>query len=95
MSAVDIAHDEGARRFVARVGGSEVGHIAYAPRGDALDLMHTEIDPKEQGRGLGSALVRGTLDAVRAEGRRIVPSCPFVAAFLREHREYADLVAER
>lgn len=93
-SEVRVTHDADAGRFVARVGGTEVGHIAYAPRGDLLDLMHTEIDPTEQGRGLGTALVRGALDLARAQSLRVLPSCPFVAAFVRRQPEYRDVVAQ-
>jgi predicted GNAT family acetyltransferase len=41
---------------------------------------------------VGSQLVRGALDDLRARGLRVVPLCPFVAAYLRRHPEDADLV---
>jgi predicted GNAT family acetyltransferase len=46
-----------------------------------------------EGSGVGSALVAGALDDIRSRGLRVVPLCPFVAAFIRRHSEYADLVA--
>ena len=45
------------------------------------------------GRGVGSKLVRGTLDAVRAEGLKVVPRCGFVAAYVARRPEYRDMVA--
>jgi predicted GNAT family acetyltransferase len=69
------------------------GWIQYTRAGDVLTLVHTDVDPAFEGRGLGSVLVAGTLDDVRARGKRIRPLCPFVAAYLRRHPEYADLVA--
>jgi hypothetical protein len=44
-------------------------------------------------RGLGAELVRGALDDVRRNGRTVVPQCWFVAQFIDEHPEYADLLA--
>jgi predicted GNAT family acetyltransferase len=44
---------------------------------------------------VGSRLVRGALDDVRAGGRRIRPLCPFVRAYVDRHPEYADLVEDR
>jgi predicted GNAT family acetyltransferase len=74
--------------------GDEVaGSIRYTRDGEVVTLVHTEIDPAFEGQGLGSALVAGTLDDVRARGKRIRPICPFVVAYLRRHPEYADLVA--
>jgi predicted GNAT family acetyltransferase len=46
------------------------------------------------GKGVGSKLVRGTLDALRAEGQKIVPRCEFVAAHIARHPEYRDVVAD-
>lgn len=43
-------------------------------------------------RGLGTEIVRGAVDDLRARGLKVVPVCPLVAAFIRRHPEYADLV---
>jgi predicted GNAT family acetyltransferase len=56
-------------------------------------LVHTEIDPALEGQGLGDRLVAGALDDLRAHGRKLVPLCPFVRAYLRRHPDQADLVA--
>jgi predicted GNAT family acetyltransferase len=56
-------------------------------------MVHTEIEPAFEGEGFGSALVSGALDDVRARGKRVRPLCPFVAAYVKRHPEYADLVA--
>jgi predicted GNAT family acetyltransferase len=69
------------------------GWIQYTRAGDVVTLVHTDVDPAFEGRGLGSVLVAGTLDDVRSRGKRIRPLCPFVAAYLRRHPEYADLIA--
>ncbi|WP_422739491.1 GNAT family N-acetyltransferase [Micromonospora sp. WMMD729] len=80
-------------RFEILVDDALAGFTAYVPRGqDVLVFTHTEVDPRFQGKGVGSVLIRGTLDQVRARGARVVPQCPFVAAFIDKHPEYADLV---
>jgi predicted GNAT family acetyltransferase len=55
-------------------------------------VAHAEIDPQREGEGLGSELVRGTLDRMRASGRTVIPTCPFTADYIRRHPEYTDLV---
>ncbi|MBL6279420.1 N-acetyltransferase [Micromonospora fiedleri] len=79
-------------RYEILVDDALAGFTAYLPRGEALVFTHTEVDPAFQGMGVGSALMRGTLEQVRAQGQRIVPQCPFMAAFIKRHPEYADLV---
>jgi len=67
--------------------------LTYRNRGDDLDLMHTEVPRALEGRGYAAALATAALDQARREGIRIIPSCPYVKAFLQRHPEYADLVA--
>ena len=72
------------------------GHTAfseYRRTGDVLTIMHTEVPPELNGRGIGSALVRGMLAIVRRDGLKVVPRCPFVRAYIGKHSEYADLLA--
>jgi predicted GNAT family acetyltransferase len=70
------------------------GHVAFANyrrSGDTLLILHTEVPKELEGRGLGSALVRGLLDLIRAQGLKVRPLCPFVASYMDRHPEYADL----
>jgi predicted GNAT family acetyltransferase len=41
---------------------------------------------------LGSLLLAGALDDLRARGLKLVPLCPFVASYIRRHPEQADLI---
>jgi predicted GNAT family acetyltransferase len=83
-------------RFEILVDDALAGFAAYVPRGeDVLVFTHTEVDPGFQGKGVGGALIRAALDQVRARGARVVAQCPFVAAFIDRHPEYADLVVEQ
>jgi predicted GNAT family acetyltransferase len=79
-------------RYELRVDGDLVGWSEYRPAGDSVVVAHTEIDPQRAGEGLGSELVRGTLDHIRASGKTVIPSCPFTAEYIRRHPEYVDLV---
>jgi predicted GNAT family acetyltransferase len=81
------------RRFELRVDGELAGWAEYLPAGDSVVVAHTEIDERREGQGLGSVLVRETLDRIRASGKTVIPTCPFTAAYIRRHPEYVDLVA--
>jgi predicted GNAT family acetyltransferase len=81
-------------RYEVTVDGDLAGFAVYEDRGDGIRVFtHTEVADAYEGRGVGSALARGALDDVRASGRRLVPRCPFIAAFLRRHPQYQNLVA--
>ena len=67
--------------------------LAYERRGDRLDLLHTEVPPEQEGRGIASALVRHALEAARSEHLTVIPSCQYAASYIRSHPEYQELVA--
>jgi len=88
----DLIDNVSAARFEMPVGG----HIAFVTyrRGDAvIALNHAEVPRELEGRGIGSKLVRATLDQVRSEGLKVIPRCSFVAAFISRNAEYQDMLS--
>ena len=81
-------------RYELRVGDARAGFLAYRREPGVLVLVHTDVDPAFEGRGLGARLVAGVLADLRSRGLRLVPLCPFVAAYLRRHPEQRDLVVD-
>lgn len=73
--------------------GKLLGVADYRPMGDKLAFPHTEIVPSRRNHRLGHVLVRGALDDVRRKGAKVVPYCWFVAEFIDDNPEYADLRA--
>jgi predicted GNAT family acetyltransferase len=55
-------------------------------------FYHTEVAQAYEGQGLASMLVRRVIDDAIAAGLVIVPVCPYVAAWLARHPEYATHV---
>jgi predicted GNAT family acetyltransferase len=80
-------------RYEIEEDGEVAGFLMYRIEPGVLELVHTDVDPKWEGKGVGAALVKGALDDVRARGLKVRPYCPFVAAYIRRHPEYEDLVA--
>lgn len=93
-SGITVEEEPAAHRFVVRVDGAEAGGAYYRRVDDRVVFTHTEVDDAYGGRGVGSALARSALDAVRARGERVVPLCPFLAAYLDRHPADADLIDE-
>ena len=60
--------------------------------GDVITFIHTEVPPELGGRGIGSILVQGALDQVRAAGWKVIAECPFVKAWIGKHSEHRDLL---
>jgi predicted GNAT family acetyltransferase len=89
IEVVDVPDDH---RFEIRVDGDLAGFAEYSRMGGRLIFRHTEIRDAYEGRGLGSTLAKGALDAARAGGHPVVPLCPFIASYIERHPDYQDLV---
>ena len=71
------------------------GHIAasyYELAGPVITFVHTEVPPELGGKGIGSRLIKGALDHVRADGLKVIAQCPFVKAYIEKHPDYANLL---
>jgi predicted GNAT family acetyltransferase len=90
---VELLKNDAASRYEIHLDGRRVGLADYYRRDDVVVIPHTETLPELGGRGLASRLVRFGLDDIRAQGLRVAPACPFVAAFIAQNTEYADLIA--
>jgi uncharacterized protein len=89
---ISVVRNDAQHRYDAIVDGKVAGSAHYRVQPGKLIFYHTEVGVGYEGRGVGGTLVRSTLDDVRARGEKITAECPFVAAFLKRHPEYEDLV---
>ncbi len=89
---ISVTDNPSELRYELHLDSELAGQIRYRRQPDAVVLVHTEVEPRFEGHGLGRRLVQGALDDLRARGLALVPLCPFVADFIGRHPEYADLV---
>ena len=91
--ADSVRHNAAASRYEIELDG----HLAvaeYVLEGDGrMVFTHTFVPPELRGRGLAEKLVRRALGDAGEQGRRVVPACSYVAAFIARHAEFKALVA--
>ncbi|MEM0963068.1 MAG: GNAT family N-acetyltransferase [Bacteroidota bacterium] len=87
----DVLHDPEHKRFALETDAG-LAHLDYILTDALLVLSHTEVPVGAEGQGVGSRLAKAGLDHARAEGLRVMPLCPFVAAYVRRHPEERDLL---
>ncbi|MGB3541312.1 GNAT family N-acetyltransferase [Rubrivirga sp.] len=88
----DVRHETDKHRFVADVEGG-MAELEYTLDGDVASFVHTLVPKPARGQDIGTALVEAGLSWARNEGMRIVPACPFVAAYVKKNPKAQDLVA--
>ena len=87
----DIVNNRAQHRYELAV-DSHIAATYYEIAGDLITFVHTEVPPELGGKGIGSRLIRGALDQVRADGLKVIAQCPFVKAWIGKHPDYADLL---
>jgi predicted GNAT family acetyltransferase len=89
---VTVSDNEAEHRFEVHVGDELAGSTVFRRRPGVIAFIHTETEPRFEGHGLGSKLIRQALDTARAEGQAALPFCPFVNDYIKRHAEYVELV---
>jgi predicted GNAT family acetyltransferase len=89
-----VSDNTALQRFELPLADGALARIDYHRTGEVLWLDHAEVPPAFEGQGVGSRLVQGALELVRARGERVVPVCGFVASWMRRHREFDPLRAQ-
>lgn len=92
VSELEVADNPEERRYEVTVDGEFAGASYYWDREGVRVVTHTEVGDEWEGQGVGSRLIAGMLDDIRARGLRVMPLCPFAAAYIERHPEYGDLV---
>jgi uncharacterized protein len=87
-----VIHNAEERQYEIWADDELAGFTQYHPYQGVLAFIHTEVEDRFEGQGLGSTLVRGALDEVRSRGESMLPFCPFVRGYIQKHREYVDVV---
>ena len=87
-----VRDNKAQNRFELDLDG-DVALANYRITPSAVVITHTETPRALRGRGIASELVRGALELIRADGRKVIAGCGFVVDYLYKHPEYADLMA--
>ncbi len=88
MSKPDVVLNEDLQRFELEDEG-ELAFLTFTRRDDTLTLVHTDVPERLEGQGVGTTLVRGALEYIKANHLKVVPRCPFVATHLKRHPDEA------
>ena len=79
-------------RFEIDLGNGSFAIAEYTLPAGKIMFTHTEVPEAHEGQGIGTKLIRFALDAARERGLKVIPICPFFAAYMQEHAEVQDLL---
>lgn len=80
------------KRFEVDLGDGTFAFADYNLLAGKIMFTHTEVPEAHGGKGLGTALIRAGLGAARERGLKVIPICPFFAAYMHKHEGEHDLL---
>jgi predicted GNAT family acetyltransferase len=86
-----VRDNQSRHRFEIDLGDSTAIAV-YKLLPDKIVFIHTEVPAKHEGEGVGTALIQAGLASARERGLKVIPICPFFAAYIKEHEEEQDLL---
>lgn len=89
--SLEVINNSDAHRFEVTING-KVAMIQYLLTSHLIVFTHTEVPPEFEGMGVAGRMAKVALEHARTAGLKVQPLCPFVAAYIRRHPEYQDLV---
>lgn len=89
----EIRHNTDRNRFETGVDGHECV-LDYTLENGAIAMNRVYVPRPVEGRGIAGALTRHALEYSRKQGLKVIPNCPYVAAWIERHIDYQDLVAD-
>lgn len=93
MSDIEVTNNTELSRYEAHINGLLAGFAEYNLRSSSIVFTHTEVMPECEGMGIAGAIVRQSLDQIRAAGvYDVIPICTFYKTWIEKHPDYQDLV---
>ena len=91
---MEVVNNKKLFRFEIALPDGEYATLEYRWLRGSMVLMHTIVPKSARLKGIGSFLVKHVLDHLRAHHLKMIPYCPFVVKYLKDHPEENDLVDE-
>ncbi len=70
----------------------KIAFIDYQLTGETITMLHTEVPQDLEGKGIGSMLASKALDYATIHNLTVVPSCTFIADYIRKNPKYESLL---
>lgn len=93
-----IKHVEDENKFVLMTDDSkDAGEIGYKIGDDGLIYAtYTRVDKIYEGKGYARLLLESFVEWVRANNKKVYPTCPYVVAvFEKNPEDYNDIISEK
>lgn len=94
LEKLEVLHKPSKNRFETWI-DNHLSKLDYIPDEDTIVMTHVGVFPEHRGQGVAGKLVEIALKYAEGKSLRVIPMCPYVAAFIRRHPQYIDLTKQK
>ncbi|MDR2157536.1 MAG: N-acetyltransferase [Clostridiales Family XIII bacterium] len=81
--------------YAADETGNVIAEVTFPNiREGVVVINHTFVDESLRGQGIAAELIREAYDAIKAEGKKAVLTCPYAVKWFGEHPDHNDIVTQ-
>jgi len=88
----EIVNNAAMSRYELPIADGAVAVAYYAEADGRVVLRDTEVPYEYGGQGIGTRLAHAVFETLRAEGKRVIATCPFMASYAARHPQYAAML---
>ena len=88
---LEVTHNEAENRFEIWIDG-QLSKLDYNHHDNTIVMMHVGVYPDHRGRGIAGKQTQVALEYAKEKNLRVIPMCSYVAAYIRKHPQYLDLM---
>ena len=93
MSEVQLKINDNKGAFYIEVEGKQEAIMTFVFAGeDKIIIDHTEVNPGNEGKGLGKKLVAKGVETAREKHWKVIPLCPFAKKVIDRTPEFQDVL---
>jgi predicted GNAT family acetyltransferase len=88
---LELVKNDTTQRFEMSVDGNKA-IIEYKEYPGKIALIHTEVPPILEGKGVATAIIEKSLNYIEQNNLKLIPLCPMVAAYIKRHPDWKRIV---
>ncbi len=91
VQEIEVIHDSDHHRFVVDL-DIDKAVLIYMIKAGLFILLHTEVPPAFEGRGIAGKMAQTALEYARDEGLKVRSYCSYTTRYIDRHPEYLNLL---
>ena len=93
LEKLEVIHNPTENRFETWIDGY-LSKLDYIQDGKNFVITHVGVHPEFRGQGIAGKIVQVGLEYAKENSLRVIPMCPYAAAYIRKHPEYTELTKQ-